>query len=101
MSYYGNYGGYQGGSCDGYNTNVGGAYDSSYDGSNSIARFLRTLSPGTPVVLQYDDQRPACGIFEGFQNGNLILSNFNGFPGLTRINVNRVNAVSVGRQHHK
>ncbi|UOY92785.1 hypothetical protein MUG87_01165 [Ectobacillus sp. JY-23] len=87
-------------SCFGYNNygngdrngnNVAGAYD-----ENSIARFLRTLSPGTPVVIQYDDQRPARGIFEGFQNGNLLLSRFNGFPGLTRVNVNRVNAVSVG-----
>nr|WP_245592187.1 hypothetical protein [Ectobacillus panaciterrae] len=67
-----------------------------YKTENSIARFLRTLNSGTTVVLQYDDQAPARGIFAGFQNGNLLLSNFNAFPGLTRINVNRVNAVSVG-----
>ncbi|MDG4656285.1 hypothetical protein P6P90_02965 [Ectobacillus antri] len=90
--------------CFGYNNyrtgnrnvnNVAGASD-----ENSIARFLRTLSPGTPVVIQYDDQKPAHGIFEGFQNGNLILSRFNGFPGLTRVNVNSVNAVSVGGRCH-
>lgn len=64
--------------------------------SNNIAGFLRTLSPGTRVVLQYDDQRPASGVFQGFQNGTVILTNFNGFPGLAHIAVNKINAVSVG-----
>ncbi|WP_416825797.1 hypothetical protein [Ectobacillus polymachus] len=64
--------------------------------SNNIIRFLRRLTPGTRVVLQYDDQRPASGVFQGFQNGNVILTNFNGFPGLVHIAVNRINAVSVG-----
>ncbi len=62
---------------------------------NNIAGFLRRLSPGTRVVLQYNDQPPASGIFEGFQNGTVILTNFNGFPGLVRIAVNSINAVSV------
>ncbi|MCP8970803.1 hypothetical protein [Ectobacillus ponti] len=64
------------------------------DNNDSIVNFLRSLSPGTCVVLQYDHQRPAKGIFQGFQNGNLILSDYNGFPGLVRINPCEVNAVS-------
>jgi hypothetical protein len=56
--------------------------------------FLATLSPGTGVILQYDCQPPAFGIFQGFQGGFVLLSNFNGFPGLTRIRANRINAVS-------
>lgn len=80
----------------GYDNNYGnyGNTNTNYNNDNSIARFLRTLSPGTPVVLQYDDRRPARGIFEGFQNGNVLLSNFNGFPGLVRIAANKVNAVA-------
>jgi hypothetical protein len=64
--------------------------------STDIIRFLRRLSPGTRVVLQYDDQRPATGVFQGFQDGTIILTNFNGFPGLAHIKANRINAVSVG-----
>ena len=64
--------------------------------SNGIIRFLRKLSPGTRVVLQYDAQPPASGIFQGFQNGTVILSNFNDFPGIVRIKSNRINAISVG-----
>lgn len=64
-----------------------------FDG-DSIICFLRTLSPGIGVVLQYDCQPPAFGTFQGFQGGNIILTNYNGFPGLVRIAVNRVNAVS-------
>jgi hypothetical protein len=61
---------------------------------SSAAQFLRTLSPGINVVLQYDCAPPAFGTFQGFQGGNVILTNFNGFPGLVRIAANRVNAVS-------
>ncbi|MCL6548005.1 MAG: hypothetical protein K6T30_03750 [Alicyclobacillus sp.] len=60
-----------------------------------IARFFAQLSLGTVVTVQYDDRPPATGIFQGFQNGNVLLSNFNGFPGLTRLAVRRINAVSV------
>ncbi len=63
-------------------------------GGTSILNFLRTLSPGIGVVLQYNDQFPAFGVFQGFQDGNVILTNYNGFPGLVRIAANRVNAVS-------
>ncbi|MCP8967207.1 hypothetical protein [Ectobacillus ponti] len=60
----------------------------------SMVRFLGTLSPGTRVTLQYDAQRPAAGVFQGFQNGNVLLSNFNGFPGVTRVAASRINAVA-------
>lgn len=63
-----------------------------FDGSAS--HFLRTLSPGIGVVLQYDCAPPAFGIFQGFQGGNVILTNYNGFPGLVRIDPDRINAVS-------
>lgn len=61
---------------------------------SETAGFLATLSPGVRVSLQYDCQPPAFGIFQGFQGGNVILSNYNGFPGLVRIAANRINAVS-------
>ncbi|MGE5653729.1 MAG: hypothetical protein ACM3ZQ_05600 [Bacillota bacterium] len=81
---YGGFGGYGGyGGC-GYGYGYG----------NETAQFLSTLSPGVRVSLQYDCQPPAFGIFQGFQGGNVILSNYNGFPGLVRIAASRVNAVS-------
>ncbi|MGE5653728.1 MAG: hypothetical protein ACM3ZQ_05595 [Bacillota bacterium] len=61
---------------------------------DSIVKFLKTLSPGVSVVLQYDCQPPAYGCFQGFQDGTIILTNYNGFPGLVRIAIDRVNAVS-------
>lgn len=64
-------------------------------GGDRIPSFLRSLSPGIRVTLQYDHQRPACGIFQGFDCGNILLTEYDGFPGLVRIAVNRVNAVSV------
>ena len=64
--------------------------------NGSIAQFLRTLSPGTRVFLQFNDRAPATGIFQGFQNGTVILTNFDGFPGLVHIAVRSINAVSVG-----
>jgi hypothetical protein len=61
----------------------------------SIRCFFERLGIGTIVTIQYDDQPPTTGRFEGFQGGAVLLSNFNGFPGLTRLNINRINAVSV------
>ncbi len=69
-------------------------FDHDHDRGSSIVNFLRTLSPGIGVVLQYNDRPPAFGVFQGFQGGNVILTNYNGFPGLVRIAANRVNAVS-------
>lgn len=68
-----------------------------YDGydSFSIRNFFAHLSLGTMVTVQYDDRPPSTGRFEGFQCGAVLLSGFDGFPGLTRLNVNRINAVSV------
>lgn len=65
-------------------------------GTSNLVQFFRTLSPGTRVVLQFDAQRPASGIFQGFQNGTVLLTNFNGFPGVVRIAIRSINAVSVG-----
>ncbi len=73
-----------------------GAFGGNFGGFaiSPAAQFLTQLSPGINVVLQYDDQFPAFGTFQGFQGGNVILTNYNGFPGLVRIAANRVNAVS-------
>lgn len=60
----------------------------------NLTPFLSTLSPGICVVLQYDCQPPAFGVFQGFQGGFVILSNYNGFPGLVRIAACKINAVS-------
>lgn len=63
-------------------------------GNDSIPAFMTTLSPGILVELQYDDQRPARGVFQGFERGNVILTDYNDFPGLVRIAADRVNAVA-------
>jgi hypothetical protein len=60
----------------------------------NLTPFLERLSPGIGVVLQYDCRPPAFGIFQGFQCGFVLLSDFNGFPGLTRLAACRINAVS-------
>lgn len=64
-------------------------------GNANLLNFLRTLSPGTCVVLQYDCQPPAIGTFQGFQNNTVILSGFDCFPGLVHIAANKINAVSI------
>lgn len=109
MSYNGNYG-----------NNVAGAYDNGgfwgcgggcdkkdnhnnnhVAGANDLTPFIRQLSPGTRVTVQYDCQPPVCGTFQGFQNGFVLLDNFNGFPGLTRLLANKINAISPsGGGHH-
>jgi|GEM_PF-3669511 len=61
---------------------------------NDMSEFLETLSPGIQVILQYDHRPPAYGTFQGFENGNIILTDYDGFPGLVRIASEKVNAVS-------
>jgi len=76
---YGGYGGFGG---------LGG-----YGGFGGYG-FWNTLSPGIPLIIQYDLQPPAFGIFQGFQDGLVVISNYNGFPGLVRIPIGLINAVS-------
>jgi hypothetical protein len=75
------------------NANFNGGGNFGHDECN-LTPFLSTLSPGICVVLQYDCQPPAFGVFQGFQCGFVILSNYNGFPGLVRIAACKINAVS-------
>ncbi|MGA5663493.1 hypothetical protein ACPCZR_29140 [Bacillus bombysepticus] len=61
-----------------------------------LLQFLRTLTPGTCIVLQYDCQPPTSATFQGFQGNNvIILSDFDCFPGLARIAINRINVISI------
>ncbi|WP_088079854.1 hypothetical protein, partial [Bacillus mycoides] len=61
-----------------------------------LAQFLHTLTPGTCIVIQYDHQRPTSATFQGFQGNNvIILSDFDCFPGLARIAINRINVISI------
>jgi len=61
-----------------------------------LLQFLRTLTPGTCIVLQYDSQKPTSATFQGFQGNNvIILSDFDCFPGLARIAINKINVISV------
>ncbi|KMN43190.1 hypothetical protein [Bacillus sp. LK2] len=61
-----------------------------------LLQFLRTLTPGTCIVIQYDRQPPTSATFQGFQGNNvIILSDFDCFPGLARIAVNRINVISI------
>ncbi len=76
-----------------YGYGYGGYGFDGYGGYGNIG-FLSTLSPGVPLVLQYDFQPPAFGTFQGFQDGLALISNYNGFPGLVRIPVGLINAVS-------
>ena len=77
-----------------YNHNNNNYNNTNVAGVNDLTPFLRQLSPGTRVRLQYDSQPPATGVFQGFQNGFVLLDNFNGFPGLTRLLPRRINAVA-------
>ncbi|MDO8159291.1 hypothetical protein FKQ51_18415 [Bacillus toyonensis] len=61
-----------------------------------MLNFLRRLSPGTCIALQYDCQRPTTATFQGFQNGAIILSDFDGFPGLAHLAIQAVNVISLG-----
>ncbi|GAB6476388.1 TPA: hypothetical protein ACOQ31_005359 [Bacillus cereus] len=61
-----------------------------------LAPFLHTLTPGTCIVIQYDCQPPTSATFQGFQGNNvIILSDFDCFPGLARIAINRINVISI------
>ncbi|WP_002151796.1 hypothetical protein [Bacillus cereus] len=61
-----------------------------------LLQFLRTLTPGTCIVIQYDCQPPTSATFQGFQGNNvIILSDFDCFPGLARIAINKINVVSI------
>ncbi|MDF9506721.1 hypothetical protein, partial [Bacillus cereus] len=56
------------------------------NGNPGLLQFLRTLTPGTCLVIQYDCQKPASATFQGFQGNNVIIvSDFDCFPGLARI----------------
>ncbi|MFD6511360.1 hypothetical protein [Bacillus sp. NPDC060175] len=61
-----------------------------------LLQFLHTLTPGTCIVIQYDRQPPTSATFQGFQGNNvIILSDFDCFPGLARIAINKINVVSI------
>ncbi|MGF9815393.1 hypothetical protein [Bacillus toyonensis] len=77
---------------------IGNDYDSPTSScySDGILHFLRRLSPGTCIVLQYNSQRPTTATFQGFQNGAIILSDFDGFPGLAHLAIQAVNVISLG-----
>ncbi|SMD61926.1 hypothetical protein BACERE00184_00227 [Bacillus cereus] len=61
-----------------------------------LLQFLRTLTPGTCIVIQYDCQPPTSATFQGFQGNNvIILSDFDCFPGLARIAINKINVISI------
>ncbi|OOR07099.1 hypothetical protein BW897_30545 [Bacillus cereus] len=61
-----------------------------------MLHFLRRLSPGTGIVLQYNCKRPTTATFHGFQNGAIILSDFDGFPGLAHLAIQAMNVISLG-----
>ncbi|MGE7901434.1 hypothetical protein ACQKOI_23425 [Bacillus paramycoides] len=61
-----------------------------------LLQFLKTLTPGTCIVIQFDSQRPTSATFQGFQGNNvIILSDFDCFPGLARIAINKINVISI------
>ncbi|MGG5741984.1 hypothetical protein [Bacillus cereus group sp. IBL03679] len=64
--------------------------------TNGILRFLRRLSPGTCIVIQYDCQPPVAATFQGFQHGLVILSDFDCFPGLAHLVVDKINVITLG-----
>ncbi|MEW9576709.1 hypothetical protein U9K47_15325, partial [Bacillus toyonensis] len=49
-----------------YNGNGGCSGGYGYE-NEGIRQFLRTLSPGTCIVIQYDSQRPVRAVFQGFR----------------------------------
>ncbi|WP_130068240.1 hypothetical protein [Bacillus albus] len=66
------------------------------NGNPGLLQFLRTLTPGTCLVIQYDCQKPASATFQGFQGNNVIIvSDFDCFPGLARIAIEKINVISI------
>jgi len=65
-----------------------------FDDNKEVIEFLETLTPGIMVELQYDHQPPACGIFQGFLYGNVILTEYDCFADLVHISTNSINAVT-------
>ncbi|WP_100632368.1 hypothetical protein, partial [Bacillus cereus] len=50
------------------------------NGNPELLQFLRALTPGTCLVIQYDCQPPTSATFQGFQGNNvIILSDFDCF----------------------
>lgn len=67
-------------------------------GRDSISQFLRTLSPGTCIVIQYNSQRPVRATFQEIRGCTLLVSDIKGFPhcsGFTHIALNQIHAVSI------
>ncbi|MES5955955.1 hypothetical protein QCI42_21685 [Bacillus fungorum] len=65
------------------------------DYSNGISQFLRRISSGICLMIQYISNSPSSGIYQGGQNGTVLLSNFNGLLGITWIAINEIHAVSL------
>ncbi|WP_353054979.1 hypothetical protein [Bacillus thuringiensis] len=64
--------------------------------TSGILHFLKRLSPGTCIVIQYNSQPPTTATFQGFQNGLVILSDFDCFPGLAHVCIQKINVISLG-----
>ncbi|GAB6482040.1 hypothetical protein J0818_29485 [Bacillus cereus] len=64
--------------------------------NSELLKSLRTLTLGACIVIQYDCQPPTIATFQGFQGNNvIILSDFDCFPGLARIAINKINVISI------
>lgn len=78
---------------------------SNSSGSNSAVNFLRSLSPGTTVTVQYDSggvNGVIRGIYQGIdQNGNaqfsgaVFVATNTPLPGITHITLNQIHSVSL------
>jgi len=64
--------------------------------TQDIIQFLRSLSPGTLVTLQFD-AFPAfiTARFQGFQGGVALFSQFDGLAGLVRLSPSSINLISI------
>ncbi|MGF9814329.1 hypothetical protein [Bacillus toyonensis] len=67
-------------------------------GNEGIRQFLRRLTPGTCILIQYDSQRPVRAVFQEFRRRTIVVSDVKGFhpcTGFTHIAINKINSVSV------
>lgn len=56
--------------------------------------FSDQLTPGMRVKLQYDNQPPTYGTFQGMENENVLLTDFPPYHGLVRIARESINAIA-------
>ncbi|MGH0945555.1 hypothetical protein ACQVTS_31895 [Bacillus mycoides] len=57
--------------------------------------LLKSLDPGTPIILQLDGDCPQGATFLYCQSDAILVSDMEGFCGVVYVNINKINALSM------